>query len=58
MTAKLIKENCCYVPYDYGQECNGFKTKQWELPDGRTVKVDAEGFEAGEGLFQPYVADQ
>ncbi|CAI5756176.1 unnamed protein product [Candida verbasci] len=61
-TVRQIKEKLCYVSYDLD-----FDTKlahetttlveNYELPDGRIIKVGSERFEAPECLFQPHLVD-
>ncbi|GMM29734.1 actin-related protein 2 [Martiniozyma asiatica (nom. inval.)] len=61
-TVRQIKEKLCYVSYDLD-----FDTKladetttlvnNYELPDGRIIKVGSERFEAPECLFQPSLVD-
>ncbi|ODV61201.1 actin-related protein 2 [Ascoidea rubescens DSM 1968] len=57
-TIRQIKEKLCYISYDLD-----FDTKlaqdttvlveNYELPDGRVIKIGSERFEAPECLFQP-----
>ncbi|ODQ66847.1 endocytosis and membrane growth and polarity [Nadsonia fulvescens var. elongata DSM 6958] len=61
-TVRQIKEKFCYVSYDLE-----FDTKlaeetttlvdNYELPDGRSIKIGSERFEAPECLFQPHLVD-
>ncbi|KAG7810854.1 hypothetical protein KL921_002482 [Ogataea angusta] len=61
-TVRQIKEKLCYVSYDLD-----FDTKlanettvlveNFELPDGRVIKIGSERFEAPECLFQPSLTD-
>ncbi|MCO5556904.1 hypothetical protein L7F22_010459 [Adiantum nelumboides] len=60
--AREIKEQLCYVSYDYKRECQlGVETtilvKQYTLPDGRIIKVGGERFQAPEALFNPDLLD-
>ena len=53
-----IKEKLCYVAVDYVEEMrkadkSGELKKQYELPDGKFVKVKTERFRCPEVLFQP-----
>ncbi|KAH7315977.1 hypothetical protein KP509_21G072600 [Ceratopteris richardii] len=57
-----IKEQLCYVSYDYKREYQlGVETtilvKQYTLPDGRVIKVGGERFQAPEALFNPDLLD-
>jgi len=61
-TVRQIKEDVCYVGYDLDIERKlALETttllKTFELPDGRSVKVGMERFEAPEVLFKPYLID-
>lgn len=61
-TVREIKEKLCYASYDLD-----FDTKlanettslvrNYELPDGRVIKISSERFEAPECLFQPGLVD-
>jgi len=57
-TVRQLKEALGYVSYDpaidkkLGQETTVLM-KDYELPDGRTIKVGAERYEAAECLFNP-----
>ncbi|AGO12783.1 AaceriADR316Wp [[Ashbya] aceris (nom. inval.)] len=61
-TVRQIKEKLCYVSYDLdldtrlAQETTTL-VEQYELPDGRVIKVGSERFEAPECLFQPSLVD-
>jgi len=57
-TARQIKEECCFVGYDLAIENTlALETttliKKFELPDGRTIKMDRERYLAPEILFKP-----
>lgn len=57
-----IKEKVCYIGYDLALEKKlaletTTVTMNYTLPDGRTIKVGAERFEAPEALFQPNLLD-
>ena len=59
-TVRMMKEKLCYVGYDIESEQNlALQTtvlvEQYELPDGRVIKVGGERFEAPEALFQPHL---
>ncbi|KAK1282514.1 Actin-related protein 2 [Acorus calamus] len=61
-TARQIKEKLCYISYDYKREYQlGLETtilvKSYTLPDGRTIKVGTERFQAPEALFTPELID-
>lgn len=61
-TVRQIKEKLCYVGYDLDIEKRlGLETtalcEQYELPDGRTIKIDRERYLAPEVLFQPGLLD-
>lgn len=61
-TVRQIKEKLCYVSYDLdfdtklAQETTTL-VNNYELPDGRVIKVGSERFEAPECLFQPSLVD-
>lgn len=53
-----IKQQLCYVAEDYEKELasaasNASLEKEYELPDGQIVKVEAERFQCPEALFKP-----
>ena len=53
-----IKEKLCYVAYNYEKEMRladetTVLMKNYELPDGRLLKIGSERFEATEVLFRP-----
>jgi actin-related protein 2 len=57
-TVRQIKEQLCYVSHDYAQEMRiadetTCLVQQFTLPDGRTIKLGAERFQAPEVLFSP-----
>ncbi|GAB5588901.1 Actin-related protein 2 [Umbelopsis nana] len=61
-TVRQIKEKLCYVSYDLELDTKlGNETtvlvEEYELPDGRVIKVGSERFEAPECLFQPHLVD-
>lgn len=61
-TVRIMKEKLCYVGYDIEQEKKlALETtvlvENYELPDGRIIKVGGERFEAPEALFQPHLID-
>lgn len=61
-TVRQIKEKLCYVLYDLdfdGKLATETTTlvEQYELPDGRVIKVGPERFQAPECLFQPHLVD-
>ncbi|KAL5603542.1 hypothetical protein FOVSG1_006292 [Fusarium oxysporum f. sp. vasinfectum] len=61
-TVREIKEKLCYVSYDLEldkrlSEDTTVLVKDYTLPDGRTIHVDSERFEAPECLFQPHLVD-
>jgi actin beta/gamma 1 len=56
--ARRIKEKLCFLANDYQEAVTEFsKTdkhkKAFDLPDGSTVQINSESFEAPEVLFQP-----
>jgi actin-related protein 2 len=61
-TARMIKEQWCYVGYDLDVEKRlALETttliQTYELPDGREVKISSERYEAPEVLFNPGLLD-
>lgn len=61
-TVRQIKEKLCYVSYDLEldqrlSEDTTVLVESYTLPDGRTVKIGSERFEAPECLFQPHLVD-
>eukprot|EP01137_Pigoraptor_chileana_P016677 Opistho-2@6045 len=59
-TVRQIKEELCYVGYDIDQEQRLARettvlVEEYTLPDGRSIKVGQERFEAPEALFQPHL---
>ena len=61
-TVRMMKEKLCYVAYNTQIEQKlALETttlvESYTLPDGRTIKVGAERFEAPEALFQPHLLD-
>jgi actin-related protein 2 len=61
-TVRQIKEKFCYVSYDldYDNKLAEETTvliEKYELPDGRTIKIGPERFQAPECLFQPHLVD-
>ncbi|XP_067128800.1 actin-related protein 2-like [Centruroides vittatus] len=59
-TVRMMKEKLCYISYNVEQEQKlatetTFLVKNYVLPDGRTIKVGGERFEAPEALFQPHL---
>jgi len=57
-----MKEKLCYVGYDIEQEQKlaletTFLVENYTLPDGRTISLSGERFEAPEALFQPHLID-
>ncbi|KAK8781596.1 actin-related protein 2 [Amblyomma americanum] len=59
-TVRMIKEKLCYVSYNVEQEQKlaletTFLVESYTLPDGRTIKLGGERFEAPEALFQPHL---
>lgn len=62
-TVRQIKEKLCYVGYDLEAEKRlALETtvlmETFTLPDGRTINVGQEKFEAPEVLFKPYLVDK
>ena len=60
---RQIKEDLCYVSYDYEKELllarnTTVLVKEYTLPDGRTIKVGAERFMAPEVMFKPSLIDE
>lgn len=61
-TARGIKEKLCYVSYDLEldhklAEETTVLVENYTLPDGRTIRVGSERFEAPECMFQPHLVD-
>lgn len=61
-TVRQIKEKFCYISYDldYDNKLAEETTvlmEKYELPDGRTIKIGPERFQAPECLFQPHLVD-
>ncbi|KAH6915742.1 actin binding protein [Coprinopsis sp. MPI-PUGE-AT-0042] len=61
-TVREIKEKLCYVSYDLDQDTRLAEettvlVESYTLPDGRTIKVGPERFEAPECMFQPHLVD-
>ncbi|KAF8972734.1 actin family [Flammula alnicola] len=61
-TVREIKEKLCYVSYDLEldkklAEETTVLVESYTLPDGRTIKVGSERYEAPECLFQPHLVD-
>ncbi|KAH0836839.1 actin actin-like protein [Lanmaoa asiatica] len=61
-TVREIKEKLCYVSYDLDldqklAEETTVLVESYTLPDGRTIKVGSERFEAPECMFQPHLVD-
>ncbi|KAK9458016.1 actin family [Dipodascopsis uninucleata] len=61
-TVRQIKEKLCYVSYDIEldsklAEETTVLVESYTLPDGRTIRVGSERFEAPECLFQPHLVD-
>ncbi|KZT59460.1 Actin/actin-like protein [Calocera cornea HHB12733] len=61
-TVQQIKEKLCYVSYDLDldnklAEETTVLVENYTLPDGRTIKVGSERFEAPECMFQPSLVD-
>ncbi|WKY08999.1 hypothetical protein Q1695_001843 [Nippostrongylus brasiliensis] len=59
-TVRLMKEKLCYVAYDVEQEQKlaletTVLSQTYTLPDGRTIRLGGERFEAPEVLFQPHL---
>lgn len=57
-----MKEKLCYVSYDLEldhklAEETTVLVESYTLPDGRTIRVGSERFEAPECLFQPHLVD-
>lgn len=61
-TVRQMKEKLCYVSYDLEldhklAEETTVLVESYTLPDGRTIRVGSERFEAPECLFQPHLVD-
>lgn len=61
-TVRQIKEKLCYVSYDLDFDAKLSRdtttlVENYELPDGRVIRVGSERFEAPECLFQPNLVD-
>lgn len=48
-----LKEQLCYVALDYDQEMKKDLTIEYQLPDGKKLKVNTEAFKCSEALFNP-----
>ncbi|KAJ5072839.1 actin-10-related [Anaeramoeba ignava] len=53
-----IKENLCYVAYDFDEEMEFSNQKtlsesNYELPDGKVIEIGNEKFRCAESLFKP-----
>ncbi|XP_028089442.1 actin-related protein 2-like [Camellia sinensis] len=60
-TVRDIKENLCYLSYDYKREYQlglgiTILVKNYTVPDGRVIKVGTERFQVPEALFTPISA--
>lgn len=61
-TVRQIKEKLCYVSYDLAldsklSEETTVLVESYTLPDGRTIKIGSERYEAPECMFQPRLVD-
>lgn len=61
-TVRELKEKLCFVAHDVKQERQlaldtTVLMENYTLPDGRTIKVGGERFEAPEALFNPSLVD-
>jgi actin-related protein 2 len=61
-TVRQIKEKLCYISYDLELDAKLSRdtttlVENYELPDGRVIRVGSERFEAPECLFQPNLVD-
>ncbi|XBW34542.1 hypothetical protein QEN19_000100 [Hanseniaspora menglaensis] len=61
-TVRQIKEKHCYVSYDLDLDTRLARdtttlVEDYELPDGRTIKIGSERYEAPECMFQPNLID-
>ncbi|BGP26044.1 actin binding protein [Rhodotorula toruloides] len=61
-TVRQIKEKLCYTSYDLDldkrlSEETTVLVENYELPDGRVIKVGSERYEAPECMFQPHLVD-
>lgn len=61
-TIQELKEKMCYVARDPAEERKLAQettvlVKNYTLPDGRTIKIGRERYEASEALFQPSLID-
>lgn len=61
-TVRQIKEKFCYVSYDLDYDTKLAEettvlVEKYDLPDGRTIKIGPERFQAAECLFQPHLVD-
>lgn len=61
-TIQELKEKLCYVARDPNEERRLAQettvlVKNYTLPDGRTIKIGRERYEASEALFQPSLID-
>ena len=51
--AKDIKEKTCYIALDFEEEKSCYKEMNYEMPDGKVIKVKDQRFRAPEILFYP-----
>lgn len=61
-TVREIKDSLCYVAYDIAKERalaqeTTVVIKKYKLPNGDTIKIGRERFEAAEALFKPILVD-
>jgi len=61
-TVRELKDNLCYVAYDIAKERQlAMETtvviRSYKLPNGDTIKIGRERFEAAEALFNPVLVD-
>lgn len=61
-TVRLMKEKLCYIGYDIDVEQKlandtTVLVEEYELPDGRKIKVGGERFGAPECMFQPHLVN-
>lgn len=61
-TVRDIKEAMCFVSYDQMKDRKladetTYHDKDYKLPDGSSIRIGRERFEAAECLFRPYLAN-
>ena len=55
--AKMIKEKCCYVAYDYDEEIKSVESDEYKLPDSTSITIKDLRIKCPELLFTSDVND-